>query len=165
MHHSYLLAFLVFSRTTSCSRDLCPALQEAREEQRVINFVVWVVCFEYPVMLTITVRNMICFCWCPAVAWVKKVKHCPWKGSSIVFRRGKWFLRFLFSSKSAMPFVFIKKNNSMSKHAGAQISVDYFFFFSFPWWKRRNLFGAFPSLIVFVNIIEGSRRQLNCSIT
>lgn len=40
--------------------------------------------------------------------------------------------------KIAMSFVFIKKNISMSKHAQAQITVDYFFFPHFCGAKERN---------------------------
>lgn len=36
--------------------------------------------------------------------------------------------KFSVFLKIAMAFVFIKKNISMSKHAPAQIKVDYFFF-------------------------------------
>lgn len=66
--------------------------------------------------------------------------------------------KFSVFLKIAMAFVFIKKNISMSKHAQAQIKVDYFFF---HFHGAKEGICAFPSLIVFVDIIEGNRRQLN----
>lgn len=64
--------------------------------------------------------------------------------------------------KIVMSFVFIKKNISMSKHAQAQITVDYFFFISMV--QKKEFVWQFFFSDIFFYMIGGNRRQLNCSM-
>lgn len=64
VHCSCPPMFFVFNKSMSCSRALCPTHKESRQEQRGIDFMVWIFYF----LLTITVINLVCFHWCLSFA-------------------------------------------------------------------------------------------------
>lgn len=96
-HCSLPLAFLLFTKSTSCYRALCPTHGETRQEQRGTNFVVWVVCFEYPE-----------FCW-PSqwqnwfgfigVHWIRKSGIVLERRNSRYLKGKTHYLRLMFSWK------------------------------------------------------------------